>query len=54
MFIFSLIPPDSEVPPRKLSDIGETISGHNTHAEHAMSPSIGNFSLIYFSSGFIL
>ncbi len=39
--IFSLIPPDSEVPPRKPSDIGETNNGHQTHAEHAMNPSIG-------------
>ncbi|CAF5145012.1 unnamed protein product, partial [Rotaria sp. Silwood1] len=35
-----LIPPDSEVPPRKPSDIGGTSNGHHTHAEHAMSPSI--------------
>ncbi|CAF1152901.1 unnamed protein product [Rotaria sordida] len=36
----NLIPPDSEVPPRKPSDIGGISNGHHTHAEHAMSPSI--------------
>lgn len=36
--LINLIPHDSEVPPRKPSDIGETNGGHHTHAEHAMSP----------------
>ncbi|CAF1639099.1 unnamed protein product, partial [Adineta ricciae] len=39
--LINLIPHDSEVPPRRPSDIGETRSGHDTHAEHAMNPTIG-------------
>ena len=37
----SLIPHDSEVPPRKPSDISEITTDHQTHAEHAMNPSVG-------------
>jgi hypothetical protein len=37
MISSSLIPPDSEAPPRKPADIGETSNGHRTHAGHAMS-----------------
>ena len=40
-FRFSSIPADSEVPPGKPADIGETSGGHHTHAEHAMSLSMG-------------
>jgi peptidylglycine monooxygenase len=39
--LISLIPPDSEVPPRKPADIGGRSDGHHAHAEHAMVPSAG-------------
>ena len=41
-FLFSLIPPDSEVPPHKPSDISGTSDRHYMHAEHAMNPSTSN------------
>jgi hypothetical protein len=44
---FSLIPSDSEVPPQKPSDIGESgTPGHHSHAEHAMSLTAGKNYLI--------
>lgn len=39
--LINLIPADSEVPPTKPSDIGETSNGHHSHAEHSMSLSMG-------------
>jgi hypothetical protein len=39
--LINLIPHDSEVPPRKPSDIGDTSNGRDTHAEHAMNPAAG-------------
>jgi hypothetical protein len=51
----SLLPPDSEVPPRKPADIGDTRSGHHVHAEHAMSPSTGkNLPFLCLSSSRVL
>ncbi len=48
VILFSLIPPDSVVPPLKPADISGTDDGHHAHAEHAMNPIAGNFNKNYF------
>jgi hypothetical protein len=49
ILILSLIPTDSEVPPKKSSDMNRTDQGQHVDAEHAMTISTGSSMMKTFS-----